>query len=272
MALTFMEACIMVKCRVKMQKKVYFESSQGVSLCGILSDPNYGKDRFAAILCHGFMTGKDGRTYVRLEQVLNQAGIATLRFDFFGHGESEGDFAEITVSEAVDDVLHAISFMREKDFRNICLVGSSFGGLAVLIASAKSEGLRCLALKSPVSDYLSKLLLEKNRPNMKTWKRQGFIPIQDTEGGNLRLNYTFFEGAAELRGFDIASEIAVPTLIVHGDFDESVAVTDSQKLASMISDCRLEIIAGADHRYSRPEDFEKMLGLISGFIIQHHRG
>lgn len=259
----------MVKCRVQMQKKVFFESRKGVSLCGILSDPNDSREHLAAILCHGFMTGKDGRTYVRLERILNEAGIATLRFDFFGHGESGGDFAEITVSEAVDDVLHAIRFMREAGYRNVSLVGSSFGGLAVLIASAKSDGLRCLALKSPVSDYLSKLIMQKNSQDMDIWRQQGFIHIADVEGRNLRLNYTFFEDAAKLKGFDVASEIAVPTLIVHGDSDESVAAADSQKLASMLSDCRLEIIKGADHRYSRPEDFEKMLGLISEFIIQH---
>lgn len=252
-----------------MQKKVFFESTQGVSLCGILSDPNDIVEHNAAILCHGFMTGKDGRTYIRLEQELNQAGMATLRFDFFGHGESGGDIAEITVSEAVDDVLCAIKFMKKRGYRNVSLVGSSFGGLAALLASEASVGLKCLALKSPVSDYLSKLLVEKNRPNMENWKQQGFTHIKDSEGGNIRLNYAFFEDATKMSGFDVASEIAVPTLIVHGDCDESVALEDSQKLASMLSDCRLEIIIGADHRYSRPEDFEKMLSLISGFIIIH---
>jgi hypothetical protein len=37
----------------------------------------------------------------------------------------------------------------------------------------------------------------------------------------------------------------------------------------MLPDCRLEIIEGADHRYSRPEDFEKMLGMISAFVLEH---
>lgn len=252
-----------------MQRKAFFQNGKGNRLCGILSDPSDSKKNLMAVLCHGFSTGKDGRTYVRLEQILNEKGIAILRFDFFGHGESEGNLAEITVSEAVDDVLNAIRFVKEAGYRKLGLVGSSFGGIAALIAASQAEGLKCLALKSPVSDYLSKLIAERDRQDINEWKQQGHIFITDTEGKNLPLNYTFFEDAAKIRGFDVASEVFVPTLIVHGDADESVPVEQSLKLASELSDCRLEIIRDADHRYSRPEDFETMLGLISAFILEH---
>ncbi|MFQ5721848.1 MAG: serine aminopeptidase domain-containing protein, partial [Candidatus Aminicenantales bacterium] len=83
-----------------MKKKLFFKNSQGLKLCGILSNPTSQKDKLIVILCHGFLRSKEGRTYISLEEILNQAGISTFRFDFFGHGQSEGKFEEITSSEA----------------------------------------------------------------------------------------------------------------------------------------------------------------------------
>ena len=69
-----------------------------------------------------------------------------------------------------------------------------------------------------------------------------------------------------MRGYDAATEILFPTLIVHGEADETVPVAQSQKLVSLLRQGRLIVIPGADHRYSRSRDFEKMVGLISGFL------
>ncbi|MCK4786450.1 MAG: hypothetical protein KAV87_22015, partial [Desulfobacteraceae bacterium] len=82
-----------------MKEKIFFKDSKGNKLCGILSNPTSQKEKPIIILCHGFSTSKEGRTYVRLEEILNSSGISTFRFDFFGHGESEGIFEEITTSE-----------------------------------------------------------------------------------------------------------------------------------------------------------------------------
>ena len=102
-----------------MKKKIFFKNSKGSKLCGILSNPTSQKEKSIIILCHGFSTSKEGRTYVRLEQILNGSGISTFRFDFFGHGESEGKFEEITTSEAVDDIQNAIRFLKESDYKKI---------------------------------------------------------------------------------------------------------------------------------------------------------
>jgi dipeptidyl aminopeptidase/acylaminoacyl peptidase len=58
-------------------------------------------------------------------------------------------------------------------------------------------------------------------------------------------------------------------LIVHGNKDETVPVEQSKKMAGMIENCRLEIIDGGDHTYSKEENFRKLLELISKFIIQN---
>jgi hypothetical protein len=252
-----------------MKEKVYFENSKGDKLCGIISDPSSDKVRPIVILSHGLSSSKDSRTYLGLEKILNNHKISTFRFDFFGHGESEGKFEDITISEAVDDILKAIEFLKELRYSKIGLFGSSFGGLASIIAASKRKDLFVLVLKSPVSNYLGKIIAKESKEEMETWKERGFIYYLAGDGQRQKLNYSFFKGAEKVNGYEIAEKINLPTLIVHGDRDEIVPIEQSKKLAGLIKNCKLEIIKGADHRYSAPEYFKKMLNLISKFIIKN---
>ncbi|MFQ5834453.1 MAG: alpha/beta hydrolase family protein [bacterium] len=252
-----------------MQKKLFFENTKENKLCGILANPTSNKEKPVIILCHGFSTSKDSYTNIRLEKILNEKGISTFRFDFFAHGESEGEFEDITISEAVDDILNAIRFLKELGYSKIGLVGSSFGGLASVIAASKTDDLFILALKSPVSGYLGKLVVEETKKEIETWKEKGFIYYTSGDGGELKVNYSFFEDAEKVNGYEAAKKIKIPTLIVHGDNDESVPIEQSKKIVDLIENSKLEIIESADHRYSKPEDFEKMLDLISKFIMEN---
>jgi len=251
-----------------MKEKIFFNNSKGNRICGILSNPSSKTEKPIIVLCHGFSTGKDGHTYVRLEEILNGESISTFRFDFFGHGESEGKFEEITTSEAVDDILSAIKFLKECGYKKIGLVGSSFGGMASIIAASKINDVYVLALKSPVSDYTGMAVAWNNEYEIKTWKEKGFIDVSGVDGERRKLNYSFYDDAEKVKGYEAAKKIKIPALIVHGSEDETVPIEQSKRTASLIENCRLEIIECGDHTYSKAEDFEKMLDLISGFIIE----
>lgn len=204
-----------------------------------------------------------------MEKILNESGISTLRFDFFGHGESEGKFEKITVSEAVDDIQNAIQFLKESSYKKIGLAGSSFSGIASLLTASKTDELYVLALKSPVSDYMGLIIARANQEEIKTWREEGFIDITGANDEKLKLNYSFFEDSQKLNGFESAKKIKIPVLIVHGNKDEIVPIKQSIKTSSLIKNCRLEIIEGGDHLYSNPKHFEKMLDSISTFIIEN---
>jgi len=252
-----------------MKEKIHFENSRGTRLYGILSNPTYDKTNPVIILCHGFSTSKDGRTYVRLEEILNEQGISTFRFDFFGHGESEGKFEEITTSEAVDDVLKAIKFIKGLDYKRIGLVGSSFGGMASIFAASQSDDLYILALKSPVSDYKSMSETRRSKQELEDWKDKGYVEVEGPDREMRRLNYSFYEDAENVDAYEAARKIKIPAMIVHGNADETVPIEQSIKAASLIENCHLEIIESCDHTYSQPEHFEKLLDLISEFISKN---
>ena len=252
------------------EEKVIFKDSEGNKVCGVLSNPTGDKNKPIIILCHGgFPANKGARHVVRIAEILNKKGISVFRFDFFGHGESEGKFEDITISMAVDDVLSSIKFLKKLGYSKIGLTGSSFGGIVALVAASKIDNLLVLALKSPVSNYEDLELLIRGKKEIEEWKKKGYAPYEVRPGENTRLNYTFFEDFKNNNGYEAAKKINIPTLIVHGDKDESVPVEQSKKTAKIIKNCRLEIIKGADHGYSKPEDFEKMLSLISNFIINN---
>src|SRR3989338_7186738 len=131
-----------------MQEKSYFSNSKGNKICGILSNPTSELSTPVIILCHGFTTSKNNFTNTKLEKMFNEQKISTFRFDFFGHGESEGNFEDITISEAVDDISNAIRLLKNLGYSKIGIVGSSFGGMAALLVASKIDDLFVLALKS----------------------------------------------------------------------------------------------------------------------------
>ncbi len=246
-----------------MKEKITFQNSKGDKLVGILSDSG---SKTILIMCHGFSSSKESRTYVNLEKILNKENIATFRFDFYGHGESDGKFEDITISEAVDDILNAIALMKKKGFQKIGLEGTSFGGIAAILAASKSKNLFVLALKSPLSDVKDKMAEDVMDNDMKKWKKTGFSMYKSSKHGSLRLNYSYIEDGFKQDAYKAAKKITVPTLIVHGDKDDCVPFSQSEKLAKSISNSKLVVISGAGHDYKKKKDYERSLKEIVDFI------
>jgi len=252
-----------------MKEKLYFNNSNGIRLCGILSNSTDEKKRPVIILCHGFTTSKESFTTIKLEEILNKENIATFRFDFFGHGESEGNFSEITISEGVDDILQAIEYLKSLGYSKIGLFGSSFGGTCSIMAASKSNDLYLLTLKSPLVNYIERDLAKKSKKELDDWKEKGYHNYIDSKGKEHRMNYTFFEDAYNNDGYKAATKIHIPTLIVHGNEDQAVPIEQSVKVSEILSNGKLEIIEGANHHYSGEEHFDKMINFISDFIINN---
>jgi pimeloyl-ACP methyl ester carboxylesterase len=200
------------------EQALTFKDPAGHAVSGILASPPHGSDRLA-ILCHGFLSNKNSHTNTTLTELLLPQDIATFRFDFFGQGESEGPFEEITVSLALSQALAALDLMHSKGYRKMALVGSSFGGLVSILAAAKwlshptvsparprpagkgfcpegrahSRSLSCLALKCPVPDFPEMLQLELGETEMARWKATDTIPnVVPGGSGRIKLAYAFY--------------------------------------------------------------------------------
>lgn len=251
-----------------MEKPINFKNSKGDNLVGILNETS-NKD-WVLIMCHGFTSSKNTTNFVKLVGMLEQKEIASLRFDFWGHGESDGNFSDITISEAVDDILNAIKFVKELGYKNVGLLGSSFGGISSIMATSKTTDLSFLCLKSPVSNYWE--VVEeggKHTPEeMNDWKEKGFREY-DSDGKILKLKYSFVEDFDNNKPYEVAKNIKIPTLIVHGDVDNDVPYSQSQKLVSVLPNAELVTVHGADHRYTGEGQADEMLNAFYNFILEN---
>jgi len=176
-------------------------------------------------------------------------------------------FEKITVTEAVDDILNAISFLKKLGYLKIGLMGSSFGGIASIMAASKTKDLFLLALKSPVSDYAKVVM--KTKKELEDWRKRGYTYYEKGSGERLKLNYTFFQDFKNNNAHKAAGKIKISTLIVHGSKDEIVPIAHSKKTSKLIKNCKLEIVKGSNHRYTNHRHFQEMIRLISAFIISN---
>jgi uncharacterized protein len=252
-----------------MQTKIFFSNSMKSKLCGIISIPKEDNSTSIPIiiLAHGFSTNKNSTSIVALSENLNNKGIATLRIDFYGHGESDGKFEDITVSEGVDDIISAIKFLKTEGYNKIGLMGSSFGGICSILAASQSQNIFVLALKSPVSDFVQVQKNEFSEKEILDWKLNGkrvYCPKR-----NLNLNYTFYEDCEKLDVYKDAKKIKIQTLIVHGNKDEIVPIQQSIELVKSIETSKLFVIKDADHRYSDKQSFDAVIRIISDFIEEN---
>lgn len=248
-------------------QKVIFKNSKGDNLVGIFSG-NKSTNIPVVILCHGSITSKNSNSLVKLSEILNKNKIATLRFDFFGHGESEGKFEDITISEIVDDVNQAIKYLMGIGYNKIGLLGGSFGASAVIFSAQQHPEIFCLALKSPVIDPKQFDELIRSKKEFENWKKTGETIYDPTDPKKTKIKYKFFEDYQKYNGFKSAAKIKTPTIIVHGGDDPEVPVEGSILASKVFANCELHVIQGADHRYTNKKHYSKMLKLLSGFIIK----
>ncbi len=120
--------------------KLEFENSDGEVLAGLLELPERLADTTSfALFAHCFTCGKDIAAASRISRSLAASGIAVLRFDFTGLGNSDGDFANTNFSSNVDDLLQAARAL-DQDYRAPqMLIGHSLGGAAVLAAATRLD-------------------------------------------------------------------------------------------------------------------------------------
>ena len=124
---------------------VSFESSRGQSLVGRLELPPDGQPRATAIFAHCFTCSKDLTAAARISRGLAERGLAVLRFDFTGVGESEGELAATQLSSDVEDLVAAAGHLTSTIAAPSLLVGHSLGGAAAVLAAGRLQSVRAVA-------------------------------------------------------------------------------------------------------------------------------
>jgi putative redox protein len=125
--------------------RLEFENSDGETLAGLLELPERaGEITSFALFAHCFTCGKDIAAASRISRALAARGIAVLRFDFTGLGNSDGDFANTNFSSNIDDLVQAAKALQERYRAPQILIGHSLGGAAVLATAARLDSVKAV--------------------------------------------------------------------------------------------------------------------------------
>ncbi len=118
------------------REKIEFTNAENIKLAGLLETPDGDQPPTSyALFAHCFTCGKDVTAASRIARALARQGIAVLRFDFTGLGNSDGDFANSNFSSNVQDLNAAAGWLRNEHAAPRLLIGHSLGGAAVLSAA-----------------------------------------------------------------------------------------------------------------------------------------
>ncbi|HEY4343600.1 MAG TPA: alpha/beta hydrolase [Parvibaculum sp.] len=195
---------------------------------------------------------------------------ALLRFDYFAHGASSGDFAEATVGRWLDDALTAFD---ELTTGSQLLVGSSMGGwMALLVALARPERVKALTLIAPAPDFTEELMWKGFSDEVRDVLQRESIyrRFSDYDDEPYEITMRLIEeGRAHLLlGRPIA--LTLPVRILQGMADADVPWSHAMRLVDALTsaDVTIQLSKTGDHRLSTPEDLARLMQTIETLLAQ----
>ncbi len=211
------------------------------------------------IICHGF-SGNCQRPFITdLANSIVAQGMAALRFDFNGHGKSDGEFKDMTVLNEIDDLKDVIAWAQKQTWvKDISLVGHSQGGVVVSMVSGelgdkvvKAEVL--LAAAAVLRD--DALRGNTMGASYDPWNFKGdYIELPHSpEAGALLLGKNYVETAIRLPIYETAANYQGPTLIVQGTHDQIVPYTYAERYNEKIKGSELKLIPDENHTFSKTQ-------------------
>ncbi len=222
----------------------------------------------AVVLVHGYFSGKDLHFFPALEQALLRIGLATFCFDLSGSGLDEGGawteeacFAHNTYAWELEDTLEVLRFARAQPHvraGSIALFGHSRGAAVATVAAAedglagglegRAPGVKALCLWSAPAR------VGRYEPaRLELWRRQGWLPVVDPDGRELRLERDLLDDFEPLPArYDLLARAASfdgPVLLLRGERDRAVGDGETQALARAFPRAEVVTVAGAGHNF-----------------------
>ncbi|YCM42745.1 alpha/beta fold hydrolase [Verrucomicrobiaceae bacterium 227] len=232
----------------------------GKTLAGVLEMPE-GKVEATAIFAHCFTCGKDFVPGARISRGLASRGIATLRIDFSGIGQSSGEFADSSFLTNLDDLIYAAKWLGEQLQSPCLLVGHSLGGAAVLAAAGKIEGVKAVATIGAPSDpgHVTGMFAD----DLARIEAEGKAEVS-LGGRPFVIGKRFL---TDLKEYDQKAVLGalrgVDVLIMHSPVDEVVGIENAGEIYSALYHPKSFVsLAGANHLLTNAKDAEYASDLI----------
>ncbi|NBC19161.1 MAG: alpha/beta fold hydrolase, partial [Bacteroidetes bacterium] len=232
--------------------RITFENEQGDQLAARIDLPPDGQPVACALFAHCFTCTKNLSAVGNISRALTREGIAVLRFDFTGLGESEGDFAETNFSSNVSDLVAAAQFMEAEYEAPAILIGHSLGGAAVLQAAAHLDSVQAVAtIGAPYDpEHVQHLFAEA----IDDIRGEGEAEV-DIGGRPFTVKRQFIQDLQEQSVDETLQALDRAVLIFHSPVDQVVGIENARLLYKALKHPKSYVsLDQADHLLSDPAD------------------
>ncbi|MFB6258851.1 MAG: alpha/beta fold hydrolase [Flavobacteriales bacterium] len=248
-------------------QKLHFRNKDGEELSARLEWPVDKKPRAFALLAHCFTCSKDLKGLGNLSRGLTAEGIAVLRFDFTGLGESEGDFSETHLSSNVDDLVKAGEHLEAHYGPPALLVGHSLGGAAVLMAASRIDNVEAVATVGAPAD--PEHVTAHFQDDLDTIEREGGAQVK-IGGRPFTIKKEFVDDLSSHHPESQLAELRKPVLVMHSPQDRIVGVDNARRIYQAAHHPKSFIsLDGADHLLSKQEDSVYAGKMIAAWVTKY---
>ncbi|MEM8646867.1 MAG: alpha/beta hydrolase [Pseudomonadota bacterium] len=221
----------------------------------------------------GFKSSMDGTKATALAAWAETEGLAATRFDYSGHGASEGAFEDGTISAWL---AQSIAVFEQYSSGPQVIIGSSMGGwLAMLLhrhlqAKGQADRVHALVLIAPAADMSEELMWQKFPPDIqRTIKEDGVWQRPSAYGdGDYAITKSLIEDGRSHLILGEVTDVSCPVRILHGELDPDVPWQHGKRLYDQLAgdDVTFTLIKGGDHRLSSEREIERLLKTLSALV------
>ena len=243
------------------------DGSQG-KLSAVIQKPELeaGEKCRMVMILHGLTGNKNEEHIKALADALEARGVASIRFDFNGHGESEGDFVNMTIPNEVEDAKKVYDYVKGLDYvDSVSVVGHSQGGLVtgLLAGELGADKIHSIALLAPAAvikdDCIRGIFIgmpfdAENPPES--------LKLNDSHS----LGREYILTAQTLPIYQAAKNFTGPVCLIHGTGDTMVPYTYSEVYDMLYSNSELHFIEGAEHQFT--EFLDDMVEIAADFLAE----
>lgn len=247
--------------------KVSFPNSTGYELSARLELPLDRHPYAYALFAHCFTCSKNARAARSISQCLTKRGIAVLRFDFAGLGDSEGDFSDTNFSSNVQDLIAAANFLGKQYAAPSILIGHSLGGAAVLAAAPELESIKAVVtIGAPAEPAHVQHLVQSATHEIEA-NGQARVHIGSQ---SFNIKKQFLEDIQQQILKDKIQRLGKALLVLHSPQDKVVGIDNAEKIYIAARHPKSFIsLDGADHLLSKKEDGHYVGEVIASWVMRY---
>lgn len=248
-------------------QKISFKNSNNEELSGRIDFPLIARPTAFVLFAHCFTCSKNLKSVEHISQAFTAQGMAVLRFDFTGLGQSKGDFSDTNFSTNLSDLRDAYSYLEEHFQAPQIMVGHSLGGAAVLHVSGELEAVKAVAtIGAPSAPTHVAHLLDGGKKEL---EETGEAEV-NIGGRPFKMKKQFLDDLEANEKKGIIKNLKKALLILHSPQDNIVGIDSAQEIyVEAMHPKSFVSLDGADHLLSKEADAKYAASMIANWASRY---